>query len=41
LASQIGYETKTVDASQPWLALGTLISLLSVAASVLITQRIS
>ncbi|MFC0434064.1 VWA domain-containing protein [Kutzneria buriramensis] len=41
LASQIGYETKQVDASQPWLALGTLISLLSVAASVLITQRIS
>ena len=41
LASQIGYETKQVDASQPWLALGTLISLLSVAGSVLITQRIS
>jgi Ca-activated chloride channel family protein len=41
LASQIGYETKQVDASQPWLALGTLVSLLSVAASVLITQRIS
>jgi Ca-activated chloride channel homolog len=39
LASQIGYETKQVDASQPWLALGTLASLLAVAGSVLITQR--
>jgi Ca-activated chloride channel family protein len=41
LASQIGYETKQVDASQPWLALGTLISLLAVAASIVISQRIT
>ncbi|MFI9383601.1 VWA domain-containing protein [Kutzneria sp. NPDC052558] len=41
LASQIGYETKQVDASQPWLALGTLLSLLAVAGSILISQRIT
>ncbi|QUQ66538.1 VWA domain-containing protein [Kutzneria sp. CA-103260] len=41
LASQIGYETKQVDASQPWLALGTLVSLLAVAGSIVISQRIT
>ncbi|AHH96350.1 VWA domain-containing protein [Kutzneria viridogrisea] len=40
LAEQIGYETKQADASRSWLVLGALTALASVAAALLLTQRL-
>ncbi|WP_073488948.1 VWA domain-containing protein [Streptoalloteichus hindustanus] len=40
LGEQIGYENKQVDASRPWLALGTLAALVAVAGALLLGQRI-
>lgn len=40
LGEQIGYETKNVDASKPWLALGTIVLIGAAGASLLLGQRL-
>jgi Ca-activated chloride channel family protein len=40
LGEQIGYEIKHMDASRPWLILGTLVLLCAVAGSLVISQRV-
>ncbi|MFB9429796.1 VWA domain-containing protein [Streptoalloteichus tenebrarius] len=40
LGEQIGYENKQVDASRPWLVLGTLSALIAVGASLALGRRI-
>lgn len=40
LGEQIGYETKQVDASRPWVALGTIALLAAAASSLVIGQRL-
>ncbi|MEV0677603.1 VWA domain-containing protein [Actinosynnema sp. NPDC050436] len=40
LGEQIGYEKKQADASRPWVVLGTLIGLASLAAALLLGQRL-
>lgn len=40
LGEQIGYETKHIDASKPWLVLGTIAALLATAAALAIGQRL-
>ncbi|WP_199432190.1 VWA domain-containing protein [Qaidamihabitans albus] len=40
LGEQIGYETKDVDASKPWVALGTIMLISAAGASLFIGQRL-
>jgi Ca-activated chloride channel family protein len=40
LGEQIGFEIKHMDASRPWLILGTLVLLCAVAGSLVISQRV-
>ncbi|CCH30413.1 VWA domain-containing protein [Actinosynnema sp. NPDC047251] len=40
LGEQIGYEKKQADASRPWVVLGTLIGLASLAGALLLGQRL-
>ncbi len=40
LGEQIGYETKEVDASRPWVALGTIVLIGAAVSSLLIGQRL-
>ncbi len=40
IGSQVGYETQRVDASKPWMILGTALSLAGVATALRLNQRI-
>lgn len=40
LSEQIGYETKQADASKPWLIAGTIATMLTAAAALVIGQRL-
>ena len=40
LGEQIGYETRSADASRPWLMLGTLLAVISAAGALVITRRL-
>ncbi len=40
IGSQVGYETRQVDASKPWMALGTALSVAAAALALAFTQRL-